>query len=69
MVAETFDAWKEIESGGRGMNRLYSIRTVAGKELVDFVRDWRTIAALLLVPLIIFPDIHSEYYSVKGLSG
>ena len=57
MVAETFDAWKEIESGGRGMNRLYSIRTVAGKELVDFVRDWRTIAALLLVPLIIFPMI------------
>ena len=39
------------------MNRFFAIRTVAGKELIDFVRDWRTIAALLLVPLIIFPMI------------
>ena len=57
MVAETFDARKEIEDGGRGMNRFFAIRTVAGKELIDFVRDWRTIAALLLVPLRIFPMI------------
>ena len=57
MVAETFDGWKEIEYGGRRMNRFSAIRTVASKELVDFVRDWRTIAALLLVPLIIFPMI------------
>ena len=37
MVAETFDARKEIEDGGRGMNRFFAIRIVAGKELIDFM--------------------------------
>ena len=31
------------------------IWTVASKELLDFVRDWRTLVALVLVPLLIFP--------------
>ena len=35
-----------------GMARIW---TVASKELVDFVRDWRTLVALVLVPLLIFP--------------
>ena len=31
------------------------IWTVSSKELLDFVRDWRTLVALVLVPLLIFP--------------
>ena len=30
---------------------------VAKKELIDFVRDWRTVLAMILVPLLIFPAI------------
>ena len=30
---------------------------VARKELIDFVRDWRTVLAMVLVPLLIFPAI------------
>ena len=30
---------------------------VAQKELIDFVRDWRTVLAMILVPLMIFPAI------------
>jgi sodium transport system permease protein len=33
------------------------IMIVAKKELVDFVRDWRTVLAMILVPLLIFPAI------------
>ncbi|MEC9173655.1 MAG: ABC transporter permease [Candidatus Thermoplasmatota archaeon] len=39
------------------MSRLHIIWTVTSKELLDFVRDWRTLAAMLLVPLILFPII------------
>jgi|TARA_Y100000768_G_C23970037_1_gene680020 sodium transport system permease protein len=39
------------------MSRLQIIWTVTSKELLDFVRDWRTLAAMLLVPLILFPII------------
>jgi len=39
------------------MNRLRVVWTVTVKELLDFVRDWRTLAAMLLVPLILFPII------------
>ena len=35
-----------------GLGRVW---TVASKELIDFVRDWRTLVALVLVPLLIFP--------------
>ena len=31
------------------------IRTIAKKELVEFVRDWRTIMAILVIPLLMFP--------------
>jgi sodium transport system permease protein len=36
---------------------LSRIIIVAKKELVDFVRDWRTVLAMILVPLLIFPAI------------
>ena len=39
------------------MNRFHIVWTVTSKELLDFVRDWRTLAAMLLVPLILFPII------------
>ena len=28
---------------------------VAKKEIVEFIRDWRTIVALVLIPLLLFP--------------
>lgn len=31
------------------------VRTIAKKELVEFVRDWRTILAILVIPLLMFP--------------
>ena len=31
------------------------IRAIAKKELVEFVRDWRTILAILVIPLLMFP--------------
>ncbi len=37
--------------------QLSQIIIVAKKELVDFVRDWRTVLAMILVPLLIFPAI------------
>ena len=33
------------------------ILVVTRKELVDFIRDWRTVLAMILVPLMIFPAI------------
>ena len=33
------------------------ILVVTKKELVDFIRDWRTVLAMILVPLMIFPAI------------
>ena len=37
--------------------RFSRVLIVAKKELVDFVRDWRTVLAMILVPLMIFPAI------------
>ena len=37
--------------------RLSRILVVTRKELIDFVRDWRTVLAMILVPLLIFPAI------------
>ena len=31
------------------------VRTIAKKELVEFIRDWRTIVAILVIPLLMFP--------------
>ena len=36
-------------------NRSMRVRTIAKKELVEFVRDWRTIVAILVIPLLMFP--------------
>ena len=36
-------------------NQLSRVWTVASKELLDFIRDWRTLVALVLIPLLIFP--------------
>jgi sodium transport system permease protein len=37
--------------------RIRRILVVAQKEIVDFVRDWRTILAMVLIPILIFPVI------------
>ena len=37
--------------------RLSRILVVTRKELIDFIRDWRTVLAMILVPLLIFPAI------------
>jgi len=34
---------------------LHRVRVIAKKELVEFVRDWRTIVAILVIPLLMFP--------------
>ena len=31
------------------------IRIVAKKEIIEFIRDWRTIVALIIIPLLLFP--------------
>ena len=31
------------------------VKAIAKKELVEFVRDWRTILAILIIPLLMFP--------------
>ncbi len=36
-------------------NSALRIGTIAKKELVEFVRDWRTIVAILIIPLLMFP--------------
>ena len=33
------------------------ISTIAKKEIVEFVRDWRTLIALIVIPLLIFPAL------------
>lgn len=35
--------------------RFTQMRVVAKKEIIEFIRDWRTIVALVLVPLLLFP--------------
>ncbi|MDP6906452.1 MAG: ABC transporter permease subunit [Candidatus Thalassarchaeaceae archaeon] len=37
--------------------RVSRVAEVCKKELVDFVRDWRTVLAMVLVPIMIFPVI------------
>ena len=34
---------------------LYRIKAIAKKEVVEFVRDWRTIMAIIVIPLLMFP--------------
>lgn len=33
------------------------ISTIAKKEIIEFVRDWRTLLALIVIPLLIFPAL------------
>lgn len=33
------------------------IKTIAKKEIVEFIRDWRTLLALVVIPLLIFPAL------------
>ena len=33
------------------------VRAITAKELVDFIRDWRTLVAIVLIPLLLFPFI------------
>jgi len=33
------------------------VRTIAKKEIIEFVRDWRTLLALIVIPLLIFPAL------------
>ena len=33
----------------------HRIRAIAKKEVVEFVRDWRTIMAIIVIPLLMFP--------------
>ena len=37
------------------MSRIRQIRAIAFKELIDYIRDWRTLLAIVLVPLLLFP--------------
>ncbi|MGB1985320.1 MAG: ABC transporter permease [Candidatus Poseidoniaceae archaeon] len=37
------------------MNSRKRIIIVAKKEIIEFIRDWRTIVALVLIPLLLFP--------------
>jgi len=36
-------------------DRRRRVMTIAKKELVEFVRDWRTIVAILVIPVLMFP--------------
>lgn len=40
------------------------IRAIAWKELVDFVRDWRTLVAVVVIPLLIFPLL---FFALPGI--
>ena len=33
------------------------ISTIAKKEIIEFVRNWRTLIALIVIPLLIFPAL------------
>ena len=36
-------------------NSTQRIKTIAKKEVVEFVRDWRTIVAIIIIPILMFP--------------
>ena len=37
------------------MSKFSQIKSVATKELIDYIRDWRTLIAIVLVPVMLFP--------------
>ena len=36
-------------------NCFHRIKSIAQKEIVEFARDWRTIMAIIVIPLLMFP--------------
>ena len=34
---------------------MFRVRAIAKKEVIEFVRDWRTIMAIIIIPLLMFP--------------
>ena len=36
-------------------NSLHRVKTIAKKEVIEFVRDWRTIVAIIIIPILMFP--------------
>ena len=36
-------------------NSIKRVKTIAKKEVVEFVRDWRTIVAIIVIPILLFP--------------
>ena len=34
---------------------LHRVKTIAKKEVIEFVRDWRTIVAIIIIPILMFP--------------
>ena len=38
-------------------SKMKNILTISNKELIDYIRDWRTLLAVVLVPLLMFPTI------------
>ena len=36
-------------------NSFHRVKTIAKKEVIEFVRDWRTIVAIIIIPILMFP--------------
>ena len=36
-------------------NSFHRVKTIAKKEVIEFVRDWRTIGAIIIIPILMFP--------------
>ena len=36
-------------------NSFQRVKTIAKKEVIEFVRDWRTIVAIIIIPILMFP--------------
>ncbi|MBU0718390.1 MAG: hypothetical protein KJ749_09095, partial [Planctomycetes bacterium] len=54
------------------MNFWHSIRTIYRKELVDILRDRRTLIAMIVVPIVLYPllmlgSIQAVSYQVESL--
>ena len=43
---------QDVMEDGKSTQR---IKTIAKKEVVEFVRDWRTIVAIIIIPILMFP--------------
>ena len=43
------------------------ITTIAKKEVIEFVRDWRTLLALIVIPLLIFPALFTQVLNLDTI--